>query len=72
MSLTSPKPSSPTRRLGSRILRDYCGAREFVVPAYFIIGPKTQTEENNFRGRVVKVQKRPKNMAEDDLRLGTS
>ena len=50
----------------------YCGAGEFVVPAHFTVGPKTQAEENNFRGRIVKVQKRPKNTAEDDLMLGTS
>ena len=50
----------------------YCGAGEFVVPAHFTVGPKTQAEENNFRGRVVKVQKRPKNTAEDYLMLGTS
>ena len=43
-----------------------------MVPAHFTIGPKTQAEENNFRGGVVKVQKRSKNMAEDDLMLGTS
>ena len=43
-----------------------------MVLAYFTIGPKTQAEEDNFRGRIVRVQKRPKNMAEDDLMLGTS
>ena len=72
LSPTSPKPSSPTRRSGSKILRGYCGAGEFMVLAYFTIGPKTQAEENNFRERIVKVQKRPKNIAEDDLILGTS
>ena len=51
---------------------DKCGVGEFVVPAHFTVGPKTQAEENNFRGRVVKVQKRPKNTTEDDLILGTS
>ena len=40
--------------------------------AYFTIGPKTQAEENNFREHVVKVQKKPKNMAEDNLILDTS
>ena len=49
-----------------------CGAGEFVAPAHFIIGPKTQAEENIFRGREVKIQKRPKYMAEDDLMLGTT
>ena len=50
----------------------YCGAGEFVVQTHFIIRPKTQAQENNFRGREVKIQKRPKYMAEDDLMLGTS
>ena len=72
LSPTSPKPSSPTRRSDSRILRGYCGAGEFMVLAHLIIGPKTQAEEDNFRGRIVRVQGRPKNMAEDDLMLGTS
>ena len=72
LSPTSPKPPSPTRRSGSRVLRGYCGAWEFVVPAHFIIGPKIQAKENDFRGREVKIQKRPKYMAEDDLMLGTS
>ena len=49
-----------------------CGARKFVVPAHFIIGPKIQAKENDFRGREVKIQKRPKYMAEDDFMLGTS
>ena len=72
LSPTLPKPPSLTRRSGSRILRGYCKAREFVVSAHFIIGPKIQTKENDFRGREVKIQKRPKYMAEDDLMLGTS
>ena len=72
LSPTSPKPSSPTKRSGSRILRGYCGAEEFVVPAHFAIGPKTQAEKNNLRERTVRVQERPKNMAEDDLMLSTS
>ena len=72
LSPTSPKPPSPTRRSGSRILRGYCGAREFVVSAHFIIGPKIQTKENDFRGREVKIRKRPRYMAEDDLILGIS
>ena len=71
LSPTSPKPSSPTRRSGNRILRGYCGAGEFVVPTHLIIGPKTQADEDNFRERIVRVKKRPKDMAEDDLMYGT-
>ena len=37
---TSPKPSSPTKGSGSRILRGYCRAREFVTLAHFTLGPK--------------------------------
>ena len=40
-----PKPSSPTKRSDSRILRGYCGAREFVTPAYFMLRPKACAEE---------------------------
>ena len=69
---TSPKPSFPTRRLGSRILRGYYGAREFVASAHLTMGPKIRAEENSLRGHIVRVQKRPKNMAEDDIMLGTS
>ena len=43
-----------------------------MVLAHFIIGPKIQAKENDFRRREVKIQKRPKYMAEDDLMLGTS
>ena len=43
-----------------------------MVPAHLIIGPKIQAEEDNFRGRIVRVKRRPKNMAEDDLMYGTS
>ena len=53
---TSPKPSSPTKRSGSRILRGYCGAREFVTQAHFILGPKAQAEEGYSWGHTMKVQ----------------
>ena len=58
--LTSSKPSSPTKRLGSRILRGYCGAGEFVVPAHFTLGPKAQAEETHCRRRIMKAQKGPR------------
>ena len=57
---TSPKPSSPTKRSGSKILRGYCGAGEFVVPAHFTLGPKAQAEETYCRGRIMKAQKDPR------------
>ena len=37
---TSPKPSSPTKKSGSRILRGYCGAREFMAQAHSTSRPK--------------------------------
>ena len=72
LGLTSPKPSFPTTRSGSRILRGYCGAGEFVVPAHFILGPKAQAEETYCRGCVMKAPKRPKDVAKDDLTLSIS
>ena len=54
--LTSPKPSSPTKRSGSRILRGYCRAREFVTLTHFTLGPKARAEEGYSRGHIVKVQ----------------
>ena len=53
---TSPKPSSPTKRSGSRILRGYCGAREFVTLAHFTLGPKARAEEGYNREHTMKVQ----------------
>ena len=54
--LTSPKPSSPTKRSGSRILRGYCGARGFVTLTHFTLEPKARAEEGYNRGPTVKVQ----------------
>ena len=53
---TSPKPSSPTKRSGSRILRGYCGVREFVTLAHFTLGPKARAEEKHCWGHIMKVQ----------------
>ena len=50
------KPSSLFEDPDSRILRGYCGAREFVVPAHFPLGPKTRAKESSCRGQVVKDQ----------------
>ena len=48
-----------------------CGARESVAPAHFTLGPKARAEENYCRERIMKIQKRAKDMAEDNLMLGT-
>ena len=50
---------------------DYCRAREFVVPAHFTLGPKAQAEETYCQGRIMKAQKRPKDVAKDDPMLST-
>ena len=42
---TSSKPSSPSEEPGNRILKGYCGAREFMIPAYFTLGSKARAEE---------------------------
>ena len=46
VSPTSPKPSSPTKRSSSRILRGYCGVVEFMTLAQFTLGPKARAEES--------------------------
>ena len=53
---TSPKPSSPSEEPDSRILSGYCGAREFMIPAYLTLGPKARAEEGRCRGRATEVQ----------------
>ena len=65
-----PKPSSPTKRSNSRILRSYCGAREFVTPAHFMLRPKTYAEEIQGRVRIIRVMDDLKKMAEDEFLLG--
>ena len=37
-----------------------CGAGEFVVPAHFTLGSKTQAEETYCQGRIMKAQKGPR------------
>ena len=41
----SPKPSSPFEELDNRILRGYCGAKEFDNPAPLYTKPKTHAEK---------------------------
>ena len=43
--LTSPKPFSPSEESDSRILRGYCGAKEFDNPDPLYTEPKTHAEE---------------------------
>ena len=43
--LMSPKPSSRFEELDSRILRGYCGVKEFDNPSPFYTEPKTHAEE---------------------------
>ena len=34
----------------------HCGAREFVIPAHFTLGPKAHAEERRCRGHATEVQ----------------
>ena len=43
--LRTSKSSSPPEESGSRILRGYCGAKEFGSLGLFYIKPKAHTEE---------------------------
>ena len=65
-----PKSSSLTKRSDSRILRGYCGAREFVTPAHFMLRLKACVEETQGRGCIMRVTDGLKEMAEDELLLG--
>ena len=41
----TPKPSSPSEELDSRILRGYCGAKEFDNPDPLYTKPKAYAEK---------------------------
>ena len=41
----SPKPSSPSEESDNRILKGYCGAKEFDNPGPLYTKPKTHAEE---------------------------
>ena len=60
----SSKPSSPSKERNSRVLRGYCGAREFVTPTHFTLGPKACAED------MQRKSKWPRNAAENNPVLG--
>ena len=66
----TPKPSSPSEEPDSRILRGYCGAKEFDNPAPLYTEPKTHAEEGEMAKDEQKKPKWPRNVAEDDPALG--
>ena len=66
----SPKPFSPFEEPDSRILRVYCGAKEFDNPNPLYTGPKTQTEEGETAEDGQRKPKWPRNVAEDDSAFG--
>ena len=47
------------------------GKTKPLAPAHFTLEPKAWAEESYCRGHIMKVQKRAKDMAEDNLMLGT-
>ena len=64
---TSSKPSSPSEEPDSRILRGYCGAKEFVIPTHFALGPMPRI---GVAEDMQRKSKWPKDTAEDDSFLG--
>ena len=66
----SPKPSSPSEESDSRILRGYCGAKEFDNPGPLYTGPNTHAKEGETAEDKQRKPKWPRNVAEDDLALG--
>ena len=70
--LRTTKSSSPPEEPGSRILRGYCGAKEFGNPDPFHIKSKAYVEEEEVSEDEQKRSKLPGDVAEDNLVLGKS
>ena len=64
------KSSSPPEELDSRILRGYCGAKEFGDPGPFHIKPKAHVEEEEMSKDEQRRFKLPGYVTEDNLVLG--
>ena len=64
------KSSSPPEKLDSRILRGYCGAKEFGDPGSFHIKPKAHVEEEEMSKDEQRRFKLPEYVTEDNLVLG--
>jgi len=52
----SSKLSSPSEEPDSKILKGYCGTREFVTPAHFTLRLKAHAKERRCWGHATKVQ----------------
>ena len=70
--LRTTKSSSPPEEPSSRILRGYCGAKEFGNPDPFHIKSKAYVEEEEVSEDEQKRSKLPGDVAEDNLVLGKS
>ena len=64
------KSSSPPEEPDNRILRDYCGAKEFGNPGPFHIKPKAHVEEEEMSEDERRMSKLPEDVAEDNPVLG--
>ena len=62
----SPKPSSLSEESDSRILRGYCGAKEFDNPGPLCTGPKARAEKGEITEDGQRKPKWLRNVAEDD------
>ena len=69
-SLRTPKSSSPSEDSNSRILRGYCGVKEFDNPGPPHTKPKAHAEEEEMAEDKQRKSKWPRNIAKDDLVLG--
>ena len=56
----SSKPSSSSEKPDSRVLRGYCGVKEFVIPTHFLLGPKAHAEDMQRKSKWLR------DIAEDD------
>ena len=64
------KSSSPPEERDSRILRGYCGAKEFGNPGPFHIKPKAHAKEEEMSEDERRRSKLPRDVAEGNLVLG--
>ena len=66
----SPKLSSPSKELDSRILRGYCGVKELSNPNPLYIESKAHAEEEETPDDEQRKSKLPRDVAEDNPALG--
>ena len=68
--LRTSKSSSPTEELDSRILKGYCGVKEFGHPGPLYTKPKAHAEEEEMLEDERRESKFPSSIAEDNPVLG--